>query len=184
MFLYYSSTRPLLLVLSFLSRHSAFRRMMTQQWRGILEFLPDYGVICCLTHQYCVSPRSLHYHLTSEKHKLKAADARDACQWKDKLSPLYEEADEVSSPSHPVPSFSCLEHPKPGLQCHKCFYITVSDKMIRSHYLAKHNYSHFSQDAKPWLNITMQSFFFRPTGRRWFQVIGMSIFSSIQSPIS
>ncbi|KFZ10144.1 hypothetical protein V501_05329 [Pseudogymnoascus sp. VKM F-4519 (FW-2642)] len=121
----------------------------------LLQYLPAYKVVICVTCRYAIQPNAIERHL-KELHKFRRDHRRPFMQYISKLDlDLPDKVREIRNTEFPVPLLPVHD----GLQCmHEgCMHLCVSTKRMKGHWLSVHGRS--GQIDFDWHPVALQTFF-------------------------
>jgi len=121
----------------------------------LLQYLPAYKVVVCLSCRYAVQPDAISRHL-KEIHHIHRSHRRPYMQYVSKLA-LDKPQNVIESevPDFPVPFLPVQD----GLQCASegCLHLCASEKRMKSHWVSVHDRQ--GQTNLDWRPVPLQTFF-------------------------
>ncbi len=115
---------------------------------GLLEYLPAFGVICCVECRYAALPKALQWHLQFI-YRLKIDRVDRFFTWKSALPLLHETERDIPYTSSVIPQLACLNDPILGYIYRECDAMSKSEKIMRTHFLQEHVYHHKKGKNQP-----------------------------------
>jgi hypothetical protein len=123
--------------------------------QDLLQYIPDYRVVICVSCRYAVQPNAISRHL-KEIHQILRSNRRPFMQYVAKLH-LDEPEIVIQSKVHkfPIPLLPVLD----GLACkHRgCHHLCASVKRMKSHWVSTHG--RLGQELFDWNHAPLQTFF-------------------------
>lgn len=122
----------------------------------LLNYNATYRIVLCTQCQYAIQPSGIVRHL-KEIHQIKRSNRRPFMEYVSQFS-LASPEEVFQMPIHkfPVPGFPELD----GLHCESdgCDHLCVSEKRMRSHWVADHGRTGSGKDGD-WKTARLQTFF-------------------------